>query len=152
MKKEHDVTKLPKTLLDEPIFYIIMRTDLDSLGPGKAMAQANHAYGAVLCAISTKEVIQGDFFDWKDQTKQGFGITIVLAGTVHEIDTILYKAGKNANLVSGWVHDPTYPIADGDIIHVLPMDTCGFLFGERRDIKELTKDLELYSNERYGQY
>ncbi len=142
MKKEHDETKV----LDDPILYLIMRTDLDSLGPGKGMAQACHAYGAVKKVIRSNLVLQQDFLAWMSQTEQEFGTTIVLGGTIHEIDTILYKAKHIKNMASGWVHDPTYPVSDGDIIHVLPMDTCGFVFGERRDIKELTRELNLYGS------
>ena len=31
--------------MSDHVLYIIMRDDLDSMNPGKAMAQANHAYG-----------------------------------------------------------------------------------------------------------
>ncbi len=133
-----------KTILDDPILYLIMRTDLDSLGPGKGMAQACHAYGAVKKVVRQQLVIKYDFLAWMSQTDQEFGTTIVLGGTVHEIDTLLHKAAQNNEMASGWVHDPTYPVSDGDIIHVLPLDTCGFLFGERRYIKDLTKELNLY--------
>ena len=37
--------------LDNLVLYIAMRTDLDSMNPGKAMAQASHAYGAVKCRV-----------------------------------------------------------------------------------------------------
>ncbi len=149
VKTEKGHPSLP-LVLDTPTLYILMRTDLDSLGPGKAMAQANHAYGAVRAAIRKNLVIQRDFLEWTTQTEQEFGTTIVLGGTVHEIDTVLYKANKTALMVSGWVHDPTYPIEDGGTVHVLPMDTCGFIFGGRRNLLELTRDLFLYTNNKRG--
>lgn len=146
MSEKKEGNPCPSAVLDTPVLYIIMRTDLKSLGPGKAMAQANHAYGALKKVIRGDLNLQRDFLAWMAQTEQEFGTTIVLGGTVHEIDTVLYKAARTTFMASGWVYDPTYPIEDGEVTHILPMDTCGFIFGECRDIKEITADLSLYTN------
>ena len=65
---------------DTLILYIIMRIDLDSLNPGKAMAQANHAFGALKKMIRVHISRQADYILWQEQTSQDFGTVIVLGG------------------------------------------------------------------------
>jgi peptidyl-tRNA hydrolase len=69
--------------------YVIMRTDLDSMNPGKAMAQANHAYGAAKKAVRTAPDMQKDYLAWMDTTDQEFGTTIVLGANEGEIDSLI---------------------------------------------------------------
>ena len=38
-----------------PVLYIIMRNDLDSMNPGKAMAQASHASNAFVTKIDKED-------------------------------------------------------------------------------------------------
>lgn len=66
--------------------YILMRTDMDSMNPGKACAQAAHAANAFvdfmhfsgLTTATTEKLCN----EWREQTGLGFGTTIVLnAGT-----------------------------------------------------------------------
>ena len=33
------------------------------------------------------------------------------------------------------IHDPTYPLQDGDTTHFIPVDTCGYIFGDKDDIR-----------------
>ena len=82
---------------------ILMRTDLDSMNPGKACAQAVHAGNALethfteilqtTSSSSDKTVhtkmqeLSTAFYGWKQQTSQGFGTTIVLGGSMTKIKT-----------------------------------------------------------------
>ena len=98
-----------------PVLYILMRNDLPSMNPGKAMAQASHASNAF---VHYMQVLRADNSDaakceqlvdtWQNQTSQGFGTVLVLA--VNEDQ--MYAAVKVANAVdfyAGVVYDPTYP-------------------------------------------
>ena len=116
------------------ICYVIMRTDLDSLNPGKAMAQAHHAYGAMKNKIRANIGRQPDYIAWQETTEQDFGTVIVLGGTEGGIQAALDQIHKyRLPVVSGWVHDPTYPVKDGAITHLVPVNTCAFLFGTRSE-------------------
>lgn len=127
--------------------YILMRTDLASLNPGKAMAQANHAYGALKKRVRTHLGMQKEFIGWMDQTDQEFGTTLVLGATEGEIKEVLDRASRfyGKTTLSGWIHDPTYPLRDGAVTHLIPLNTCAFLFARREDGQDLTRDLELHS-------
>jgi len=126
--------------------YILMRTDLDSLTPGKAMAQASHAYGALKAAVRPKYDLQAGYLEWMGQTEQEFGTTIVLGGTFRQIGQAIDRANNfyNTKLVYGWVTDPTYPVKDGAITHLVPLLTCAFIFGDRKFIADVAHTMELH--------
>lgn len=129
----------------EMVLYIIMRTDLDSLNPGKAMAQANHAFGALSHHIRTKAVRQADYLNWRGTTAQDFGTVIVLGGDRGGIQGALnYFAHIHPSVVFGWVHDPTYPVQDGATTHLVPLDTCAFVFGTKAECAYLCGRFDLH--------
>ena len=74
---------------DTLVLYIIMRTDLESLNPGKAMAQANHAFGALKKRIRANIARQPDYIAWQETTSQDYGTCIVLGGNEEEIQEAL---------------------------------------------------------------
>lgn len=95
-----------------PVLYILMRKDLKSMNPGKAMAQASHAANAFIHDAEvnhTKHAGWHEVCDWKEQTPQGFGTVLVLAVTEIEMRTAVEFAGLT-DLISGIVHDPSYPV------------------------------------------
>ena len=101
-----------------PVLYILMRTDLDSMNRGKAMAQASHASNAFV----NHEILDGTFGiasnmreDWKHQTEQGFGTVLVLGVTESQmrtavtvatvsnfVDVTKRKHGSNLSIEAGW--------------------------------------------------
>lgn len=104
--------------------FIFMRSDLDSLNPGKAMAQAAHAANQFWFNCVSGEAQQ----EWLDQAKY-FGTTIVLdadnySWSLHDLKN-LFTASEGE---FGVVHDPTYPVKDGMTTHLIPLDTCAYLF------------------------
>lgn len=137
-----------------PVLYILMRNDLESMNPGKAMAQASHASNAFVFAelkkmLSTpwksvkdfyKVFIKGDtddaslFIQWVHSTTQGFGTVLVLAVDEAQMRTASAAAGHAlSDIVSDVIHDPTYPVPDGDCCHFIPLDTCAYVFGDKND-------------------
>jgi len=120
-----------------PVLYILMRNDLDSMNSGKAMAQASHASNAFVHHMHDKTrriSVENDmlFTKWTTETRQGFGTVIVLTVNEHEMQSAIDVASR-VGLVAGVVHDPTYPLLDGDIVHYIPLDTCGYVFGNKDD-------------------
>ena len=123
------------------ILYIIMRTDMNSMNPGKAMAQAAHAANAFVNhaqqafprdshSISHNEKA---FDAWRSETgtNQGFGTTIVLGTSFNNARDEMGEAVSNAarqGLIAGLVRDPTYPIRDGAVTHLIDVYTCAYVF------------------------
>lgn len=131
-----------------PVLYIIMRNDLESMNCGKAIAQGSHAsnafvheFHAYMQEVNGRsknrdmkkiEDLNHAFTTWETETGQGFGTVLVLEGKYPEIknsvDT-MFKLGY----ISGMVFDPTYPILDGQSVHHIPLETCGFVFVPDKD-------------------
>lgn len=105
--------------------YILMRTDMDSGTPGKMMAQASHASNAfVKKAFDVGEDIRG----WTGQTNQGFGTVIVLdGGGINDIRHSIEILEQNG-YVCDMVLDPTYPLSDGSYTHLIPVETCAYVY------------------------
>lgn len=150
-----------------PVLYIIMRNDLNSLNPGKAVAQGAHAANQFQSHIesidkpSNKNIIML-YENWKSQAFQ-FGTTIVLQGSEFEIASINEEALIVNDVVYGKVIDPTYPftvnaeimsllgaagiigeskIIDKNTVHCVREEmTCFYIFGNK-DNTQLQKLLE----------
>lgn len=114
-----------------PVLYILMRGDLDSMNAGKGMAQASHAANAfTLCMTSDPE--DELYKKWSTETLQGFGTVLVLE--VNEIEMrAAVEIGNKLGYICDVIHDPSYPLRDGDFCHFLPLDTCAYMFGDKND-------------------
>lgn len=126
------------------VLYIIMRNDIESMNQGKSIAQGSHASNAFVKHFHSHmqasfrpndkaedEQLNEAFYEWEKSTSQGFGTVLVLEASMKDINTtieILKKVGK----IAGIVHDPTYPIVDGSVVHHIPLDTCGYVFVENK--------------------
>jgi len=142
-----------------PVLFVIMRTDLASMNSGKAMSQACHAGNALethfdatmqIAAVSSNESDREDaktlsnaFYEWKRQTPQGFGTTITLGASMTKIKTDIEWLRRNGFLAA-IVHDPTYPLRDGDATHLIPLDTCAYVFAPDKDDEYLRIILDTY--------
>ena len=122
--------------MDE-VLYILMRDDMESLNPGKGMAQSAHASNIFMIA----NIKDDGFRRWAGE--RGFGVTIVLAANVDQI-LEKYKLAKKSGFKTGLVRDETYPLTDGDTLHLLDIVTCGYVFGDRDELQSILGDLELY--------
>lgn len=138
--------------MDDIRLYILMRTDMASMNPGKAMAQASHAYGALKVAIRHSlgqpehAAHVSRYFAWQKQTDQDFGTTIVLGGSEREIeDAVTFvKNYQGGQIIAGWVFDPTYPLVDGAVTHLVPVQTCAFVFGKKEDCDGVLSSFALH--------
>ena len=132
-----------------PVLYILMRTDLASMNPGKAIAQGAHASNQFMYeAIGTKNpVVKRLYKDWLEQGGK-FGTTIVLdCESDYKIRILLDSLKENASdYISGIVLDSTYPVLDGKTMHHIPVYTCGYIFGHKDNasIQDILKKYPLY--------
>ena len=114
-------------------FFVLMRTDLASMNPGKAVAQGTHAASDFESKLreADDESVKAAFAKWRASTGT-FGTTITLGVNERELREIvanLQTAGYYANII----HDPTYPLLDGEVCHLIPLDTCGWAFVDKDD-------------------
>jgi len=141
------------------VLYILVRNDLPSLNPGKAMAQAIHA-GHLFTHRHHKDKA---YKAWAGEL--GFGTTVTLSADLHDICRLIGQRGPS--LAGGWVTDPTYPIIvprdtmefvdaeklsapvqytrdNQSVILCRKEDTCAYLFGERSEFPKWLFDLPTY--------
>jgi len=125
-------------IMSDPCLYILMRNDLDSLTPGKGMAQAAHA----ACAFTIKMDVRDLYDEWWIG-RQGFGTTVVLAASLDQIKVMVEQYAEQDKLIAGIVRDESYPVKDGAETYHIDIDTCGYIFCDRE--KHLfMNELELY--------
>ena len=132
--------------ITSPVYlYILMRTDLASMNPGKAVAQGAHAANQCIYEArnSGKEDLVTMVAEWEAETQKGFGTTITLAVKERELRNFV-TIGKALGIHCGNTHDPTYPLRDGEFLHLIPLDTCGYFFGRKNELEIVLKGLELH--------
>ena len=141
-----------------------MRTDLGSLGPGRAAAQASHAANAFIYKYGNK---RDDVNEWQQQTPQGFGTAIVL-GVDLECMKNLHNIALHDQYPTELITDPDYVISiSSEILPIIvdsakskieqsPTDpskylyhrsevTCAYIFGDKEKLAPLLFGLPLYS-------
>lgn len=118
----------------EVYLYVLMRTDLASMNAGKAVAQGAHAANACVAAArrSPDPVLRAMLGGWERQTTQDFGVTITLGVNEAQMRAAVMVAGA-LGLHAGICHDPTYPLIDGEVCHLIPLDTCGYILARKAD-------------------
>lgn len=136
-----------------PVFYLIMRGDLDSMNAGKAMAQATHAMAHCELKMSKmrpQSPIRKLYEQWKKETNQGFGTALVLDGTPEQFDRAVEMVEQDGGrsiigydpFMFGTLHDPSYPLRDGKVTHLIPLDTCCWAFCDRAG--DFAKNLQMF--------
>lgn len=130
-----------------PILTILGRNDMDSMNPGKFGAQCSHASNAFVFDLGSKVIeksynggdltdVEVQYVQWQGATSQGFGTVVTRAVTERQMrDTV--EAAQESGLVAGLVHDPEYPVQDGATTHLIPVDTCAYLFSMSNDPRAL---------------
>lgn len=156
--------------------YCLVRTDLPSLGSGKAIAHAMHAgnqmtWREVVMPMSKGEEPNADVMEWH-RSAGGFGTTIAL-GDKNQLDFKTINAVVDAALklgfVAGKVVDPTYPyLVDKEVVpfmdqsvHTMPPVsgppgtmvcfrqemTTAYVFGDKAELGILLGRFGLYPND-----
>lgn len=118
-------------LLQGARLYILMRTDIYQMNPGKLGAQAAHA--ATQFVFDTLDGTDSDLVDamntWRHQAGGGFGTKITLAATQAQIRQTVTDLSNDFGLKTGLVVDPTYPFTNyfGDFFTAEEL-TAGYVF------------------------
>lgn len=156
--------------------YCLVRTDLPSLGAGKAIAHAMHAgnqmtFETMVVPLQKGKAVDPDILEWHGQAK-GFGTTIALGKgnelpleTMQAVVDTVNKLGGKANVVV----DPTYPyLVDRELfklmdpaVHTMPAVpgppgfmvcfreeiTTAYVFGDKGMLKVVMGQFGLYPND-----
>jgi peptidyl-tRNA hydrolase len=109
--------------------YVIVRTDMGSMNPGRVAAQVCHA------GSQAAQVLRDvpSYKEWANESADvhnpgGFGTTIVLNGGSLE-GILATLSPMEDKLHCGAIVDPSYPLRDGNYTHVLKdIKTCVWLF------------------------
>lgn len=156
--------------------YLLVRTDLPSLGAGKAYAHAMHAgnqltWREVVEPMMAKQKPNADLVEWHGQGK-GFGTTIAL-GAQNQMDlktvSAVVDAAKELGFIADLVVDPTYPyLVDvelsklidpkvntmdpvpgprGYMVHFREEVTTAYVFGDKTALKLLMGQFGLAPND-----
>jgi hypothetical protein len=136
------------------VLHILMRNDMASMNAGKGMAQASHASNAFVHhfhrfsqEVNARPVNVGEslktitgFNEWENSTRQGFGTVLVLEAKMKDVNPVI-DVFKALDYIAGVVHDPTYPLVDGEVVHYIPIDTCAYVFVPNKEEDETAKVL-----------
>ena len=135
----------PATPVKNPAFYILMRGDMDSLNPGKAVAQGTHAQSVFdqdMLDPTIPDAVRHLYVQWLAQGgKFGTAITVeVDERQLHQVVEFTQRAGYPAAVVL----DDSYPIQDGRTLHLFPVHTCGYVFGDKDELAAILRQFDLY--------
>ena len=114
--------------------YVLVRNDLPSMNPGKAMAQVHHAGVQMMHKYSTNPMVIAYIREGAKQGANGFNTTIVLGATYDQIRSLNPEAvywEQPHYLVCGLVIDMSYPFAvDTEIAGLIPKTETTKIVGE----------------------
>lgn len=110
-----------------PILYILMRADMDSMNPGKGMAQAAHAANQ----FSFSPLNRDEHDKWAHFN--GYGTTVVLAVDSEGDLKDAISGARDEGFDAAITVDPSYPVRDGAVTHLINIATCGYVFVPDRD-------------------
>ena len=135
------------------ILYILMRTDLASMNPGKAIAQGSHAtslFHAAMDNPSGAASWSSEYVEWRSQA-DGFGTVLTLGCNEQQMRDVIGWLSEcdddsefDSPVVFGIINDPTYPIRDGEVTHYIPLDTCAYVFGDKDELSNFLGHLDLH--------
>lgn len=164
--------KNPTAPAEEPYLYILMRTDLPSMGLGKSVAQGAHAANQFTEEHVIQPLMKGKEVDalvtaWRTATPDGFGTTISLGVTGDQMRAVIDVAHK-LGLAAETTVDPTFPyLVDKEIFPLIGADvhtekpvflrdqvvcfrreeSCAYVFGLKSELSILLGQFNLLNND-----
>ena len=129
--------------MEEIFLYILCRQDIGSMANIAGLLAAQVAHSANQCVYEAGTPAEVNLVrEWEEQTGDGFGTTITLSVEGRTLADKIALA-KLHKIHAGITHDPTFPVRDGDVTHLVPVDTCGYVFGRKKDCIKIVCDLGL---------
>jgi hypothetical protein len=135
-----------------PVYlFVLCRNDMESLTgteekriAGKACAQTGHAANQMVFEARKKNytVLNRMVAEWEAETGMGFGTEIVKQGHFSDIKQVVEMCallGHHAAMT----RDPEYPLFDGKTLHFIDIETCGYVFGRKRDLDPILRRFPL---------
>ena len=134
--------------------YVLVRNDLPSMNPGKAMAQVHHAGVQMMSKYQTDREVKEYIERGIAQEADNFNTTLVLSATLQQIETAIQVATM-VGLVCDAVWDPSYPFfvdpelapfvekdpdvtnlgpSGNKVLFVRPEVTCGWILMDRNNL------------------
>ncbi len=137
-------------MANNPTLYLFVRNDVPSMTPGRAIAQASHATNAFelhLRMLTQSSLEWAKIMEeWRPDPEPA-GRALVFGCTGRQLDFIeaeinsyMKYTKENFNLLGGTYMDPTYVLKDGDVTHLVPFKSCGWMFA-RAPINTIRKEL-----------
>lgn len=132
--------------------YILVRTDMASMGRGKGTAQAAHAANQftddfIVMPLINKDEPRTDVMDWRAEAG-AFGTTITLAVPSLRALRDAVKFSKMMGCPAAEVSDPEYPLVDGNAFHSIPnVVTTAYVFANKDFIKPILGHFDLLPND-----
>lgn len=143
-----------KTKTSNIVTYILARSDLPSLNPGKLAAQVHHAGVQMMSKYNKSPLVKEYINSGIKNDADHFNTTLVLSATFDDIHNAA-KAMKNLNNVEyGMVIDPSYPfyvendeianlvrsskyihqvVPNGKVLMTRSELTCAWFLGDKND-------------------
>jgi peptidyl-tRNA hydrolase len=167
------MTENPMTLVKEDAYlYIMMRTDLPSMGLGKSVAQGAHAANQFTEEHVIQPLLKGKEVDslvtaWRTATPDGFGTTISLGVAGDQMRSVVHAAQK-LKFMAAITVDPTFPyLVDKEIFPLIGPDihtekpvflkdavvcfrreeSCAYVFGLKSQLQILLGQFNLLNND-----
>ena len=108
-------------MYNDLVCYVIVRNDLASMNPGKAMSQCHHAGVQMMAKHGNKRLVQDYVKEGLAQGAVYFNTTIVLSACINRINNALLMAAPT-DFVFDRVIDPSYPfiVESEEIANLIP--------------------------------
>lgn len=121
----------------KPTLYLFIRNDVDSMTPGKAIAQGSHATNDFEINVRMAADAFVEWFntlnEWRDGGPAGRALVFGANGSQFEHLKILCELYEShtpnqKNILWGSYTDPTYPLKDGELTHTIPFNSAMWIF------------------------
>jgi peptidyl-tRNA hydrolase len=132
--------------------YLLIRTDMASMGRGKGTAQGAHAANQftddwIITPLLNQQTPRADVMRWRAEAK-GFGTTISLAVPTLRAMQLAVQYSKSMDLLASLVADPEYPLSDGAAFHLIPnVVTTAYVFANKDFVKPILGHFDLLPND-----
>lgn len=137
---------------NNPIYlYVLLRNDMESLvgtedkrKTGLPCAQTGHAANQMVYQVRKKNIesLNNLLTEWENETGMGFGTEIVVGAPYSVIKQVVEKASL-LGFHAAMTKDPEYPLFDGKTLHLIPVETCGYIFGRKNDLAIIMRQFDL---------
>ena len=109
--------------MSDLVVYVLVRNDLPSMNPGKAMSQVHHAGVQMVSKYSTYPLVTDYIADGVRQGADHFNTTLVLGANLCQIYNTRIAA-ESRGYAYGIVSDPSYPfiVPDQELADLIPQD------------------------------